>query len=466
MAHRHCLRAEAWVVGRWIASAYAVSAVALCSDGAAAQEWWDETRNGIPVPSIATSLPQDGDPSGVRKWLAGRGIVFGLEYTADVLSNVRGGLRTGTIYQGKLQGIVTADFDRLSGWQGLTGSVNVFQIHNTGRIRRDYVGGLNTIAAIEALPTTRLSEAWLEQSFSGGLFSIRAGQLAADSEFFYSELSTMFLQSDWPTIAAANLPSGGAAYPFATPGIRLRLAPTRDIALLLAVLNGDPAGPGFGDPELRNRYGLNVRVGDPPFVIGEMQVQRNTGKEADGLATVLKLGGWVHTGRFDDIRFAADGLPLADPASTGVPLRHRGNAGLYGVVDQQLYRPPGGDARSGVSIYTRMSVSPSDRNLIQAEIDGGIVFAGLWPARPFDRFGASVSHVRFSSGVRGLERDLIAYQGIAVPIRDRETNLELNYMAQVVPGWTLQTLVTFVRHAAGNPDRNATVIGARSLVRY
>ena len=107
------------------------------------------------------------------------------------------------------------------------------------------------------MPTTRLSEVWLEQSFAGGKASLKVGQLAADSEFFFSELSTMFLQSDWPTIAAVNLPSGGAAYPLSTPGVRLKVDPVKNVSLLLAVLNGDPAGPGPGDEQLRNRYGLN-----------------------------------------------------------------------------------------------------------------------------------------------------------------------------------------------------------------
>ena len=173
-------------------------------------------------------------------------MVYGLEYTNDLLSNVRGGLRTGTIDQGKLHGILTVDFGKLAGWNGLSGFVNFFQIHNTGRIRRDYVGGINTIAAIEAVPTTRLSEVWLEQKFANDKASLRVGQLAADAEFFYSELSTMFLQSDWPTIAALNLPSGGAAYPLSTPGARLKVEPVDNVALLLAVLNGDPAGPGVG----------------------------------------------------------------------------------------------------------------------------------------------------------------------------------------------------------------------------
>ena len=39
---------------------------------------------------------------------------------------------------------------KLAGWDGLTLFSNFFYIHNTGRIRRDLVGGINTIAAIEA----------------------------------------------------------------------------------------------------------------------------------------------------------------------------------------------------------------------------------------------------------------------------------------------------------------------------
>ena len=156
---------------------------------------------------------------------------------------VEDALAAGTIDQGKVQGILTVDFGKLAGWQGLSLFANMFQIHNTGRIRRDYVGGVNTIAAIEAVPSTRLSELWLEQKFANDKVSIRAGQLAADSEFFYSDLSTMFLQSDWPTIGAENLPSGGPAYPLATPGARLRIDPSPDMSMLFAVFNGDPAGP-------------------------------------------------------------------------------------------------------------------------------------------------------------------------------------------------------------------------------
>ena len=438
---------------------------------AMAQAWWTsiqygppDIKDGRPVPSFASSLPDNGDPYGYRKWLGDRGVVYGLEYTNDVLSNVHGGIRTGTIDQGKFQGIVTVDFGKLAGWDGLSMFANFFQIYNTGRIRRDYVGGINTIAAIEAVPSTRLSEIWFEQSF--GMANLRAGQLAADFEFFYSELSQMFLQSDWPTIAAANLPSGGAAYPLSTPGIRLRLNPVPNVWLKLEVLNGDPAGPGPGDEQLRNRYGLNFRLTDPPFVISEAEFQHNNGKEDEGLATTLKLGAWGHFGEFSDQRFALGGGLLADPTGSGIPLQHRGNTGVYAVIDQQLYRPNGGDLLSGISVFSRLSVSPSDRNLIDAYIDGGIVFGGLIPRRPADRFGASFIFAKFSDSIRAFDQDKVLFTGVPGVIRDYEANLELNYMAEIVPGWTIQPNLQFIWHPSGDATKNATVLGARSLWRY
>ena len=117
---------------------------------------------------------------------------------------------------------MTVDFEKLIGWQGLSFFTNGFFIYNTGRIRRDYVGGINTIAAIEAVPTGRLSELWLEQSFWNGGANLRAGELAADTQFLYADLALMFLQTDWPTIIAAALPSGGPAYPLSMLGVRVK----------------------------------------------------------------------------------------------------------------------------------------------------------------------------------------------------------------------------------------------------
>ena len=125
----------------------------------------------------------------------------------------------------------------------------------------------------------------------------------------------------------------------------------------------------------------------------------------------MKLGGWRHFGQFDNRRFASEEVLIG--TSFGPDAIHRGNFGVYAIIDQQLYRPPGGDPQSGISVFSRMSLSPSDRNLINAYIDGGIVFAGLIPSRPKDRFGAGVIHARFSNSVHSIDPDTLAFTGNA-----------------------------------------------------
>jgi porin len=293
--------------------------------------------------------------------------------------------------------------------------------------------------------------------------SLRFGQLAADVEFFFSSLSFMFLHSDWATITSANLPSGGPAYPLSTPGIRLKVDPTQDMSFLLAIFNGDPAGPGKGAEQNRNPHGLNFRVNDPPLVIAETQFQANQGKENTGLARTLKLGAWSHFGEFADQRYANDGTLLADPAGTGVAAKRRGNYGFYGVIDQQIYRPKDGDAESGISFFSRLSYSPSDRNLIEFYIDGGFVFAGLIPKRPADKFGFSLIWARFSDSVNAFDRDKVNFSGTPGVVRDFEANLELTYSAQIIPGWTVQPVFTYIWHPNGDASRNALVAGLRMM---
>ena len=49
----------------------------------------------------------------------------------------------------------------------------------------------------------------------GDKLAVKVGQLAADTEFILSEGGGFFLNGTWgwPSITAADLPSGGPAYP-------------------------------------------------------------------------------------------------------------------------------------------------------------------------------------------------------------------------------------------------------------
>ena len=433
---------------------------------------------GLPVPSIAPSIPALADPAGIRAALAAKGILLGLNYIGDVFGNVSGGIRRGAVYEGRLELVADADLEKLAGWQGSAFHFNAYQIHGTG-LSRYYVGNLMPTSNIEALAATRLYEAWFEQKLLDGKLAVRVGQLGADTEFLASSNAGLFLNGTfgWPQITTSDLPSGGAAYPLATPGLRVKYAATEQWTIMAGVFNGDPAGRGILDPQKRNRHGLDFCLQDPPFLIGEAQYGYNQGKDAAGLAGTVKIGAWQHFGRFDDQRFGTDGLSLANPLSNAIARRKRGDSGIYGLIDQQIYRLPGDDATKGIGVFARVSASPQDRNLVDLYVDGGVTFSGLFASRPDDAFGASFAYTRISDRAASLDKDSIAFGATARPVRDYEGLIEVTYQAQILPGWTAQPNFQYIFHPGGHvpnpgiaggatPIRDAAVFGLRTSIKY
>lgn len=447
------------------------------STGPSAAETSDQPAAGQSQPSIQSSLGPNGDPGGVRSFLSTKGVEYSFTYIGEVLGNVSGGSRRGTIYEGRLDGQFDVDLDKLLGWKGAAFHTNFYQIHGTG-LSRYYLNNLMDVSGIEALPSTRLYEIWLEQTLLDGRIAVRAGQLAADTEFFVSQTAGLFVNGTfgWPEIASADLPSGGPAYPLATPAVRVKLAPNDNLSMLVGVFDGNPAGPPDDlDPQRRDRTGTNFRVNDPALLIAEGAYAYNRGKDAPGLPGTVKLGYWLLFGRFGDQRFDAGGLSLADPAGTGIARRLRGNDGIYGIIDQAIYRVPGTDDQ-GASVFARVSVSPSDRNLVDFYVDGGLSYKGLKPGRPNDTIGVAAAYLHISDRVRGLDRDTIAFSGSPMPVRSSEALVEVTYQAEILPGWTVQPDFQYVfRPGAGIPNprdpnglriKDAAVFGIRSTIRY
>src|ERR1700733_7106244 len=235
------------------------------------------------------------------------GIKFATTYISEVLGNPTGGFQQGATFEGRLNLAVDVDFNKRAGWKGLTAHANIFVIHGDG-LSRTNLNNFFVVSGIEALPTVRLYEAYLEQKFFNDKWSIRAGQLAADSEFLASKYTDVFTNASlgWPAITSIDLPAGGPSPPLAAVGARLSAKLNDNFTLLGAILGGDSAGPGIGDPQQRNRYGLNFRVSDPPLVLGVMQFSWKNIAPNDDRAGALKNGGWHHFGTFSDLRFAAD----------------------------------------------------------------------------------------------------------------------------------------------------------------
>jgi len=399
-------------------------------------------------PTIASSIPVLAQ---FKKGLLDLGYNLQFSYFADGLDNPTGGVKQGAAYEGLLYMVLDADLAKIAGLDGLSFRVNAYQIHGR-QLSADNIFDLAIVDSIEARPATRLFELWVEQKF-GDLALLRVGQLAADNQFFISEFgNTLYINSTfgWPTIFEEDLPSTGPNYPLATPGVRLKVTPNDRLALLAGLYDGDPAGAGFtGTEQIKDPAGLNFRVRDPPLLMAEAQYKYNQDKTAGGLAGTIKLGGWYHFGKFDDEFFDVDGKSLADPSSSGVARAHSGDYGIYGVIDQMLWRLPGDDPKKGVGAFARATFSPSDRNLIDLYAEAGVNFMGLWDKRPDDRFGLAASFSQLSPSVRELDLEKAFFEKTALPLRDYELVVELTYQAQIVAGWTIQPDFQYIFHPGG-----------------
>ena len=280
----------------------------------------------------------------VRTALAERGLTLTLIENSEVFGNATGGVRRGVVYEGLTQMGAAIDMQKAFRIPGGTFNVSAYQIHGRGLSLNALNNNLNTVSSIEALRGTLLFELWYEQQLFDKKLAIRVGQMAADQEFMVSQYATLFINHTfgWSTFPSANLPSGGNAFPLGTPGVRLKVVPRDDTTLLLAVFNGDPAGPGRGFPQTRDASGTAFRLSDGVFAIAEIQHQINGGENATGLPGTYKAGVWYNSQNFADQRRNATGASLADPAGTAsIGRNRRGNYSLYAQGDQLVFRKPG-----------------------------------------------------------------------------------------------------------------------------
>ena len=151
-----------------------------------------------------------GGWGGVPSQLQDAGIDFEMSDIAEVLANPTGGIKQLTIYQGLLKPSLNLHLQKLANWPGATFYVDGLQISGRG-LSRNAISNLLAISNIEALPSTRLHDLWLQQEFLDRQASLCVGQIALDDEFYASQYAANFVNSTFgcPDLVSTDLPSGG-----------------------------------------------------------------------------------------------------------------------------------------------------------------------------------------------------------------------------------------------------------------
>ena len=380
-------------------------------------------------------------------------VTVGVTYYGDAFDTVAGGLEPGWVYEGRLGLILDADLGQIFGWQGARLHASAHQIHGEPPTP-GHIGALALVSGIEAEPNTRLFNLWIEQT-AGRDASLRVGQFTAAQEFAISPTAGLFVNSTfgWPNILAQDLPSGGPAYPIGALGARLSFSRPHG-TLLVAIFNGDPAGPGAGDPQRRDSNGLNsFGVSGGPFLIAEAQFR------PPWTSFGLRIGAW-----WLDRKVPAQSL--GTPAQ---PPDKRGDWGGYAILDSTIAKW-GGLSLAG---FVRGAVAPGDRNLIGCYVDGGLTLSGF---RADDQLGFAAALSTISPASRRLDAEAVG-QGALVVVRDYEGVFEATYQTRITSHWWFQPDAQLITHPGGHvpfpgeaPSRraipSALVVGVRNVVRF
>jgi porin len=404
------------------------SAAALALGGATAV--WAEPAS---EPGWLERPHLTGGWDGRREALAERGIVPGARYTAGFWSNVRGGFQTGTRYEGFAQWWVEADLDALAGWQGGSFDINWYSYHG-GQPSLDLVGPFptQTISGWEAAESVRFYEILLRQTWGEGRFVLKAGQLAADTDFFVSENAEALLNGTFGFLGLGRATEIAPFYPLAAPGayFRARTADSRWEAHV-GVYTADT-----GVDESSN-FGFDWSFDNGAFFIGELRTRRSP----FGRPGIYSVGAIGTTAELED--FASGGTA-------------NGGYGLFASVDQLLIEQT--PDRPGLGVFVRSYGAPQEeRTLALWYVDLGLKLTRPFRSRARDVLSLGFAHLRLSD-------DYVAsLRAGGENVSRRASVLELTYRFQVTGWLTLQPDVQFFFDPHFS-RRDATVIGLRAVV--
>jgi len=212
-----------------------------------------------------------GTWGGRRTWLQEHGVDFEFVYFGTLPSNVSGGIKKGTIYEGTLMMLLDLDSKKLVGYDGGHLHAGALWLHSGDDFSKNYVGDINMVSLLDFPDSFRLWEFWYEQRFLNDKVSFKFGQLAIDRDFlmpeYYASIASInFLNQTffYPTLAfnvydIVGFPEGHhalASTPYGAPGARLRVDPIPELYFQAGVYDGNPDRTRSG-----TRINLNEKEG-------------------------------------------------------------------------------------------------------------------------------------------------------------------------------------------------------------
>jgi porin len=282
------------------------------------------------TPAVADGpLPWEGSGSG--DWNGQRtyadeelGLTFWYLQDVHAQQNVQGGISKGGAVEFRAVLEVNYQFEPLTPLKG--SEIQVSAAWNVGGNVNNNVGALLGPTTAYRDPAVRLYELYWGQSFADKQVHFKIGRMSlTPGGYGYSPLMGAFMSPGYnanPGAFYLNQPVTTFAYPIATWGARIQIAPKKqDFQIWLGVFNGWPRNLADGD---KRGVDFTMNLFKSTFVVGEFWYKLNQDPEDQGLPGNYKIGGMYDSGPF---------TRLDNSSQT-----QRRNPGWYVWGDQMLFR--------------------------------------------------------------------------------------------------------------------------------
>lgn len=351
-------------------------------------------------------------------------LVLEAAYTAELWSNLRGGLRQDAAYLDNFDLSARLDAEKAIGLQGATILASV--LHNNRSIfSESIVGDLQTVSNIDTDGSWRLYEMWVEQAL--GETSLKAGLIDLNSEFDVVETASAFLNSSFGIghdFAQAG-ENGPSIFPITGLGIVGRANISEDLDFRAAAFEGTPGH------EAHPRR-MRLHLGDEgALLIGELGYNLSTSNR-------IAVGVWRFTEQ-------AESLQGRQKGSSG---------GYYASIDTRLVDTPS----YSLSAFARAGFADPDVYRVSSYQGAGLLLSGPLLTGQDEQLGIAVASARNGAPFRRVQ----ALRG--VPVEARETAIELTYKVQLTSFLSLQPDIQYIVNPAMNPSvKDALAVGLRTV---
>jgi porin len=392
------------------------------------------------TPDFSATLT--GDWGGTRTEAANRGYVFEGGFKLDALRN-RGGQSDGVKAVSHLDLKLKIDLKKAAGWEGGSAMINV--LSNSGRgPAAQHVNNWMGITNIEVgtPTTTRLFQAWVQQSLLDDKLAVLAGLYPIDSEFFTMDSAGVFLGPQYGTPADLALTDTPSIFNNAAFGVRIRYALSEKLYAMGALMDGIP-----NDPDRPKRTAIRFAKDDGTFRIGEIGWLPEAGNDKFTGHAKIAAGLWSYSAKKND---------FIDVDAAGNPVRRQTSGGY--VLGERTLVQLGNDGEGFLSGFARYTWADANSTAVKNSLNLGLHLKGMVSSRPNDILGIAWTR----AGLSGKWRVL---QGAATEAT--ETALEATYRYSLTPYLAIQPNLQYVRNPGGITGTPAArLIGIRFDVSF